>query len=94
MATLVAVGGLLFVVASRVVNHRLQGVQTSVAVEHGLSSCSSWALEHMHNDAHGLSYSTACGIFPDQGPNLCLLHWQADSLPLSHLGNTRSDTLK
>ena len=66
----------------------------SVAVEHGLSSCSSWALEHMHNDAHGLSYSAACGIFPDQGPNLCLLHWQADSLPLSHLGNTRSDTFK
>ena len=27
------------------------------------------------------------GIFPTQGLNLCLLHWQADSLPLSHLGN-------
>ena len=29
-------------------------------------------------------------IFLDQGSNphlLCLLHWQADSLPLSHLGN-------
>ena len=29
------------------------------------------------------------GIFPTQGSNLCLLHllhWQADSLPLSHLG--------
>ena len=28
------------------------------------------------------------GIFPTQGLNLCLLHlmhWQADSLPLSHL---------
>ena len=28
------------------------------------------------------------GTFPIQGPNphlLCLLHWQADSLPLSHL---------
>ena len=24
------------------------------------------------------------GIFPTQEPNLCLLHWQADSLPLSH----------
>ena len=30
-----------------------------------------------------LSCSTACGIFLDQGSNLCLLHWQADSLPLS-----------
>ena len=26
------------------------------------------------------------GIFPDQGSNLCLLHWQAGSLPLSHQG--------
>ena len=28
---------------------------------------------------HGLTRSGACGIFPDQGPNLCLLRWQADS---------------
>ena len=30
------------------------------------------------------------GIFPTQGLNLqllCLLHWQADSLPLSHMGS-------
>ena len=26
------------------------------------------------------------GIFPDQGSNLCLLHWLAGSLPLSHQG--------
>ena len=38
--------------------------------------------------AHGLSRSTSCGIFPDQGLKLCLLHWQADSLPLSHQGRT------
>ena len=29
--------------------------------------------------AHGLSCSMACGIFPDQGLNPCLLHWQVDS---------------
>ena len=29
--------------------------------------------------AHGLSYSKACGIFPDQGLNPCSLYWQADS---------------
>ena len=29
--------------------------------------------------AHGPSCSAACGIFPDQGSNPCLLHWQADS---------------
>ena len=36
---------------------------------------------------HRLSHSVACGIFQDQGSNPCLLHWQADSLPLSHQGN-------
>ena len=33
------------------------------------------------------------GIFPTQGSNsclLCLLHWQADSLPLSHLGSIQN----
>ena len=37
--------------------------------------------------AHGLSCSTACGIFPDQGSNPCPLHWQADSQPLHHQGS-------
>ena len=37
--------------------------------------------------AHRLSCSAACGIFPDQGSNPCLLHWQMDSLPLSHQGS-------
>ena len=37
--------------------------------------------------ARGLSCSWACGIFLDQGSNLCLLHWQMDSLPLSHQGS-------
>ena len=27
------------------------------------------------------------GIFPTQGLNLCLLHWQADSLPLNYVGS-------
>ena len=37
--------------------------------------------------AHRLSCSAACGILLDQGSNLCLLHWQADSLPLSYQGS-------
>ena len=37
--------------------------------------------------AHGLSCSTVCGIFPDQRLKSCLLHWQMDSLPLSHQGS-------
>ena len=31
-----------------------------------------------------------CGIFPDQGSNRCHLHWQADSLHLSHGGKPYS----
>ena len=54
----------------------------------GVSSCSTWAQQLQLPDsvvtAHGLSWSEACGIFPDQGLNLSLLCWQADSLPLSH----------
>ena len=37
--------------------------------------------------AHGLSCSTACGTFPDQGSNPCPWHWQADSSPLHHQGS-------
>ena len=37
--------------------------------------------------AHRPSCSVACGIFPDQGSNPCLLHWQADSQPLRHQGS-------
>ena len=36
----------------------------------GFRSCSTQALEHS---------LVACGIFPDPGLNLCLLHWQAGS---------------
>ena len=39
--------------------------------------------------AHGLSCSVACGIFPTQGSNPCLQHWQVDSLPLSHQGSSK-----
>ena len=39
--------------------------------------------------AHVLGCPVACGIFPDQGLNPCLLHWQADSLPLSHQGSPK-----
>ena len=28
--------------------------------------------------AHGLSCPVACGIFSDQGLNLCPLHWQVN----------------
>ena len=34
-----------------------------------------------------LRCSKACGIFQDQGSNLCPLHWQVDSEPLDHWGS-------
>ena len=55
-----------------------QGHVGSAAAAPGLSSTGSAAV------AHRLGCSVVCGIFPDQGLNPCPLHWQADSLPLSH----------
>ena len=46
------------------------GAQGSVAVVRGLQSASSTVVPY------GFSCSTACRIFPDQGSNSCLLHWQ------------------
>ena len=52
------------------------------------SSCGSWALElRLGSCGHGFSCSTACGIFPDQGWNLCLLHRQVDSYLLHRQGS-------
>ena len=68
--SLVAVWGLLISVAS------FDSCLGTRALGHvGFNSCGT-----------GLSCSMAYQIFPDQGLNLCLLHllhWQADSLPLS-----------
>ena len=44
--------------------------------------------------AHGPNHSAACGIFPDQGLNLCPLHWQADSQPLRHQGSPEVEYFK
>ena len=37
--------------------------------------------------ANRLSRHAACGILPDQGSSLCLLHRQVDSQPLDHRGS-------
>ena len=37
---------------------------------------------------HGLSCSSACGIFPDQGLNPSPMHWQVSSYPLYHQGSS------
>ena len=45
----------------------------------GLSSFGAWAW--------GLNCSSMCGLFPDQGLNLCPLDWQADCYPLNYQGS-------
>ena len=51
----------------------------------GFSSCGSRALDHRLSSWGARGYcSLACGMFLDQGSNLCFLHWQEGSLPLSH----------
>ena len=86
----VAVHGLSLVAASRgyflVAVHRLLIAVASLVVAPRLKSIGSVVL------ALGLSCSVACSTAcsmapPDWGLNLCLLHWQADSLPLDHEGN-------
>ena len=64
------------------------GVRASV-----VSSPGPWSTGSLIR-AHRLSCSGACGIFPDLGLNLCLLHWQADSLPLSCQGSPMWTILK
>ena len=64
------------------------GTGVSAVVAHGLSSCGSPALEHWLSNCGGqLSCSMACGILSDQGSNSCHLHWQAESMLLSHQGS-------
>ena len=37
--------------------------------------------------AHELSFSTVCGILPDQGSHPCPLPWEVDSYPLDRQGS-------
>ena len=84
----IAVPGPLTVVASLAVERSLQGTQ-ALQLQHTGSEVAAPRLQSPGSIvvAHGLSCSTACGIFPDQRLKSCLLHWQMDSLPLSHQGS-------
>ena len=50
-------------------------VVASLIAEHRFWVCGLQYLQHTGSAvvAHGLSWSVACGIFPDQGLNPCLL---------------------
>ena len=60
----------------------------------GLSGCDFQALElRLNSSSHGLSCSSACGMFPDHESNPYLLHWEVHSLPLSHQGSPGMESL-
>ena len=75
---------------SLVAVHRLHTATASLVVEHKLwDTRVQWLqLPGSRVQAQSLCMgSVACGVFSDQGSTSCLLHWQADSLPLSHQGS-------
>ena len=77
-SSLVALWGLLIAMASLAAEHQLWAHRFQ-----WLKRLDSRA-QHSITVMHGLSRSSACGIFLDQGLNSCLRHWQAYSSPLSH----------
>ena len=64
------------------------GCRAQASLFRGFSCCGArlWSIGSVVV-AHGLSCSAAWGVFPDQGLNPRLLHWQADSFPVSHQGS-------
>ena len=57
-------------------------------------SATPWTVAPQAPPSMGFSKQEYChfllqGIFPTQGSNIHLLHWQADSLPLSYQGSTQ-----
>ena len=79
----VVLNRLLIAVASPVTGHGLWGPRASGVAAPGCWNTGSIVV------AHGLGCAKACGIFLDQGSNLCLLHW----LP-SHQGTPTSLSFK
>ena len=60
---------------------RALGAWASVVAAYGLQNTGSVVVWY------GLRCSEACGLFPGRGLHSYLLHWQVDSLPLSHQGS-------
>ena len=57
-----------------------------VSVDCNLTGCSIHGIFLGRNTGAGCHFLIQ-EIFPIQGSNLHLIHWQVDSLPLSHLGS-------
>ena len=82
---LAAVGRPLTEMASFDAKHRLYGAQALVFG-------GTWAQLLQLPGSRAQTW-LLCGLWNllDQGSHLCLLHWQADSLPLSHQGSPSPD---
>ena len=72
------------------------GCRAQILEPGGCRSCSAWAQQLWRARSRAqatlvlaprLSRSSACGYFPDQGPNPHPLLWQVDSYPLYHQGS-------
>ena len=88
--------------------HRLLIAMPSLIAGHRLYLCWLPWLQHVGSVAvalgsrsqaqqlwqHGLSGSRTCGIVLNQGLNLHLLHWQADSMSLEPSGKPQSPVIK
>ena len=73
--------GILIMVVFLVFEHGLQGVWPSADVTRGLQNTDSVV------EVQLLSVPTACGVFPNQGSNPCLLHQQMDFLLPNYQGS-------
>ena len=80
--------GFSLAAASLVAERRLWSIWASVTAAYGLGSCSSQAPAHRPS-SRAAQTPLLCGVWdlPGQGPNPCLLCWQADSFPPSHQGS-------
>ena len=65
---------------------RAHGLQWLLRTGSGAAACGLWGTGSIVV-SHGLSCPSARGIFLGQGSNPRLLHWQMNSLPLSHQGS-------
>ena len=75
---LTAAASLVASMSSRALRLQKPRLLGSVVADTGLQSTGSIVV------AHRLSCPESCEIFPDQESKRNLLHWQANSLPLSH----------
>ena len=85
-----AVCRLLIAMASLIAEHRLQGTAVSILDEGSIVLVPRLQRTGSTFVAHIINFSTVWGVFSDPVLNLCLLHWQADSLPLRHENESHS----